>query len=156
MEVEVTLYLIDLSMLHRLASFFPCLVELNIGQNKLLTDSSLSSVAWWEILPSKIIKMEVGVYIVHVRGLFVDPYIPYFQDSQPPSEPWCQRVSQVSLKHFYYLSDVGFSVGWPTKVSLLWRSSASGWRRRMLQIVPLQRRWQTTSKSKEGSGGIYW
>ena len=49
----------DLSMLHRLASSFPCLVELSIGQNKLLTDSCLSSVARWEILPSKIIKMEV-------------------------------------------------------------------------------------------------
>ena len=51
----------DLSMLHRLASSFPCLVELSIGQNKLLTDSCLSSVARWEILPNKIIKMEVWV-----------------------------------------------------------------------------------------------
>ena len=68
MEVEVTLYLIDLFMLQRLASSFPCLVELSIGQNKLLTDSSLSSVARWEILPSKIIKMEVGVYIIHVEA----------------------------------------------------------------------------------------
>ena len=32
-------------MIHRLASSFPCLVELGIGQNMLLTDSSLSSVA---------------------------------------------------------------------------------------------------------------
>ena len=31
--------------IHRLASSFPCLVELGIGQNMLLTDSSLSSVA---------------------------------------------------------------------------------------------------------------
>ena len=71
----------DLSMLHRLASSFPCLVELSIGQNKLLTDSCLSSVARWEILPNMIIKMEVWVYMGHVGGLFVDPYIPYFQES---------------------------------------------------------------------------
>ena len=32
-------------ILLRLASSFPCLVELGIGQNTLLTDSSLSSVA---------------------------------------------------------------------------------------------------------------
>ena len=32
-------------ILFRLASSFPCLVELGIGQNILLTDSSLASVA---------------------------------------------------------------------------------------------------------------
>ena len=77
---------LDLSMLHRLVSSFPCLVELSIGQNKLLTDSCLSSVARWEILPSRIIKMEVWVYMGQVGGLFVDPYSPYFQESQPLSE----------------------------------------------------------------------